>query len=71
MQKTRKVMNIEANGVWLTCIYRYDAKMNKYYLYQNWWDGGEHKRLVAKFANFQSVLLACANVSQFKLESED
>ena len=68
MAKTRKVMNIQTNGVWLTCIRHEDAKNNKYYLYTNWYNVGEHKRLIAKYANFQSVLLACASVTRFQNE---
>lgn len=68
MSKTRKVMDIQTNGVWIKVIRKESEQYNKYCVYSCWWNGGEHRKLLAKYANMQSVLLTLANVPQFRTE---
>ena len=68
LSKTRKVMDIQTNGVWIKVIRKESEKYNKYCVYSCWYDMGEHRRLVAKYANMQSVLLTLAQLPQFRTE---
>lgn len=55
MAKTRKVMEINDGGVHLVCIKRM-GEVNPFYLYRVWWDGGEHRKLITKYADLTSVM---------------
>ena len=66
MAKTRKVMEIASNGVWVKVIRKEGEKYNKFCLYSCWYDGGEHRKLITKYANMESVLLCLAKLPQFR-----
>ena len=53
--KSRKVMEITVEGVWLECVRFYDKK-NPYRLYLCHWDCGKRRKQVAAYANFVSVI---------------
>lgn len=67
--KTKKVMEIDCNGVWLVAIYDTSEKFNKFKLYQKYYDGRTHKRLLHKYANMQSVLCAVSRIDLFGIEN--
>lgn len=54
-QKSRKVLDLAVEGVWLECVLHY-GKKNPYRLYVCTWNCGKHRRQVAAYANFVSVL---------------
>ena len=62
-QKTRKILTINENGLHLECIKDYSDKVNPYRLYRVWWDQGNHRRLIDKFANLQSVICEIYDIS--------
>ena len=62
-RKTRKVLEINENGLHLECIKDYNAKYNPYRLYRVWWDGGWHRKLIDKFGDFQSVVAEVYDIS--------
>ena len=56
-QKTRKVLDINVEGINFICIYAIHDDRNKYRLFKRWFDGGMwHRQKVAYYGNFVSVL---------------
>ena len=55
MKKTQKVLDICVEGVWLECVIHYNTK-NPYKVYQSKWDCGKHRKKIAEYANFISVI---------------
>ena len=55
-QKTRKVLDICVEGVWLECVFNLTTKRNPYKLYLSYWDNGKHRKKVAEYGNFVSVI---------------
>lgn len=55
-QKTRKVLDICVEGVWLECVLHMDSDKNPYKLYQAWWKDGKHRKKVAEYQNFVSII---------------
>ena len=55
-KRTQKVLDICVEGVWLECVLDYKAKQNPYKLYRSWWDQGKHRKKLAEYANFVSVV---------------
>lgn len=56
-QKTRKVLDINVEGVNFICIYAAHADRNKYRLFKRWFENGRwHRRKVEYYGNFVSVL---------------
>lgn len=60
---TRKVMTINEKGLHLECIKDNSDKVNPYRLYRVWWDQGNHRRLIAKYADMNSILYAVLQVA--------
>lgn len=54
--KTHKVLELQDNGLHFTVIHHRDDQVNPYWLYNNWYDNGEHRRLVSKYADMKSCL---------------
>ena len=55
--KTRKVMDINVEGINFICIYAVHAPVNKYRLYKRWYENGSwHRQKVEYYGNFISVL---------------
>ena len=54
-QKSRKVLDICEEGLWIECVYKEGTK-DPYRLYVSWWDCGKHRKQVAAYANFVSVI---------------
>ena len=54
-QKTKKVLDLCVEGLWLECVFKAGAT-NPYRLYVTTLDGGKHRRQVAAYANFVSVI---------------
>lgn len=54
-QKTRKVLDINAEGKRFVCILHMGTT-NPYKLYQMWYDRGWKRKQIAKYANFISIL---------------
>ena len=50
-----KIMDIKHYGRFI-CIYDDTDKVNPYRLYRITWDGGRHRKLIAKYADFNSVI---------------
>ena len=61
-QKTRKVLDLCVEGVWLECVLDLKAKRNPYKLYHSHWDKGKHRKKVAEYGNFVSVIEHIRNV---------
>lgn len=53
--KNRKILDINYNGFKVTA-YVTDDKRNPFRLYRVWWDGGEHRKQIAKYGDFYSVI---------------
>lgn len=54
--KTRKILDICEFGVHVICI-KTDEKTNPYRIYHiKWYDGRKHKKLLAKYQDFYSVM---------------
>jgi len=60
---TRKVMTINEKGLHLECIKDDSDKVNPYRLYRVWWDQWNHRRLIAKYADMNSILYAVLQVA--------
>ena len=60
---TRKVMTINEKCLHLECIKDDSDKVNPYRLYLVWWDQGNHRRLIAKYADMNSILYAVLQVA--------
>ena len=58
MKKTHQCMTIQTGAARLplVCIHHLDDTVNPFWLYAEYWDGGKHRRLVAKYADRLSVL---------------
>ena len=54
-KKSRKVLDLNIEGHNLSCVAYYDKK-NPYRLYLNWYDGRMHRKQVAAYGNFISVI---------------
>lgn len=52
----KKIMDINEQGIHLVCIKDTDAKGNPYRLYQITYDNGWHRRMIAKYENFASIM---------------
>lgn len=56
-EKTRKVLDINVEGINFICIFAVHAKVNPYRLYRRWHDStGWHRQKVEYYGNFVSVL---------------
>ena len=51
----RQVLEINENGLHIVCI-KDDDKSNKYRLYKVWWEQGKHRKQIAKYDDFESIL---------------
>lgn len=54
--KTRKCMEINVEGICIVCIFDLRTGRNPYKLYLKWYDGKTHRKKVAEYENFMSVL---------------
>lgn len=54
-QKTKKVLDLCVEGVWLECVFK-AGSANPYRLYVTTWDGGKHRKQIAAYTNFVSVI---------------
>lgn len=52
---TKQVMTISDNGRHFVCT-KEDGVTNPYRLYQKWFDIGWHRKQIARYADFQSVM---------------
>lgn len=52
---SRKILDIQYNG-WKYKGYKTDSTNSSFSLYEVWWDCGEHRKLVGKFADFHSMM---------------
>lgn len=52
----RKVMEIHENGMNLVCIKDDGDKYNPYKLYHVWYNQGKHRKQIAKYGDFYSVI---------------
>lgn len=55
-QKTRKVLDICVEGVWLECVMNLTTNRNPYKLYLCRWEDGKKRKKVAEYQNFVSVI---------------
>lgn len=55
MAKTRQVLDLQDDGQHYSVIYC-EGQTNPYRLYRRWYDRGEHRKLVQKYADLQSCL---------------
>jgi len=55
-QKTRKVLEISNGNAQFVCIKHSNVKYNPYRLYRVWWDGGNHRKEIARYADFMSII---------------
>ena len=58
-QKTRKVLEISDGDMQFICI-KVAGEKKPYRLYKVWWDGGNHRKLMGKYACIDSVLAPLA-----------
>ena len=63
-QKTMKVLEIYEGGFWLICVKDCTEVMNPYRLYRKYYEPGNgyHKKMLAKYADFISVLHAVTSI---------
>ena len=60
--KTRKVLDINVDGVNLYCTFRENENENPYHLYKRWYeykgdrDYGWHRKQIARYQNLYSVI---------------
>ena len=52
--KTEKIMEVHECGVWL--VANYEEGPDPYRLYEIWWNQGRHRRLIAKYRKFASLM---------------
>lgn len=55
MAKTTQCMKVNVLGASYICTFTPDRN-NPFRLYRTWWDHGTHRKQVAEYANFESVL---------------
>ena len=70
MAKTTQCMKLNVMGAAYVCTFT-PSRSNAFQLYQTWYDRGEHRKKIAEYANFQSVLwhLNYLNVPEFRMDS--
>lgn len=51
----RKIMEI-SEGKWQYVCIKTDEKINPYRLYRVWWDRGNHRKLITKYGEFDSIM---------------
>lgn len=51
----KKIMEIHEGKWHLICI-KTDEKINPFRLYRVWWDRGKHRKMIVKYADFQSIM---------------
>jgi hypothetical protein len=61
--KTRKVLSINENGLHLECIRDDTRTSNRYGLYRVWWDQGDHRKLIVRYEDFNSILWHIAEMT--------
>lgn len=54
--KTKKVLDINVEGVNFVCIFAVHTNHNPYMLFIRWYDGGWHRKQLARYQNFVSVI---------------
>lgn len=60
--KTTKVLDMTVDGIHIFCIFHYDEKTNPYHLFLSWYGYkdsehcGRHRKQVARYQNFISVI---------------
>ena len=59
--KTVKVLHIDLGGIETTCVKHLEDKNNPFWLYAEWYDGKQHRKLIAKYADMVSVLCHITN----------
>lgn len=52
----RKVLDICDDGIHLVCVKDEECRNNPYKLYKVWWDHGRHRKQIAAYQDFTSVL---------------
>lgn len=68
--KTTQVMKLNVCGAAFVCTFT-PKRRNAYRLYRTWYDNGNHRKMVAQYANFESVLfwLAYLGLTEFKRDT--
>jgi len=64
----KQIMKIQTHGVCITIEKHSEDLYNPYRVYRHWWDMGDHRRCVAKYADLRSALLWVADVREFQGE---
>ena len=62
--KTRKVLTINENGLHLECIKDMTTNRNPYRLYSIWFDTGWHRKEIARYQDFTSILWHIAQMNR-------
>ena len=57
MAKTRKILDICEHGKHFICIKDVSTNRNPYKFYETWWNAGWHRKLLARYQDFDSVLM--------------
>lgn len=63
----KKILDMHDKGVHIICM-KDDNKINPYRIYNCYYDKGEHRKLIDKYADFESVL---HRALQFYSENKD
>lgn len=58
----RKILDINYNGYKFKG-YKADIAQEPFRLYETWWDMGEHKKLIGKYADFRSMMTELNRIS--------
>lgn len=58
----RKVLDINENGEHIICIKDDSTGFNPYRVYEIWWNGGWHRKQIAKYQDFTSVLYRITDI---------
>lgn len=55
MAQTTQCMKLNVLGETYICTFT-PSRTNPYRLYKTWWANGTHRKMIAEYVNFQSVL---------------
>ena len=63
MAKTTQCLKMNVLGAAFCCTFT-PSKRNPYRLYRTWYNMGNHRKLIAEYANFESVLYHLLQLNQ-------
>ena len=68
--KQHKILEIH-EGKWHYVCVKTDEKPNPYRLYRTWWDMGNHRKPITKYADFDSIMWTLHQIINLGKPEED